>query len=367
MRPRPASRPKGPRVGRPTGRFTQHRRIDLLREKLETHAAGLTLQDLALMLRITTRSVRRYLRELGLVTEIESIPVRPGAAHVWRIKPSERGRAVSLRRTQAYALLAARSAFDVLKGSALFDEIDVLHREVRQVAQRPAVRPGVRGEAPIDGRLEERFAFVPPAARTYANRSEDVDEVFRAVADLRVLRFRYRDENEAFTPGSTGRDAKGARFLVHPYALVIHSGSLACVAHHPIGNGARVFAFERMSDLEASESERYELPDEFTIADWLQGDFGVARAPRTLKLLVEFDARVADAVRARRVHPSQKLAVAQDGRVRASFAVPDCVEVMDRVRAWLLAFGAAARVFEPRELADEMARELKQAAGRYTT
>jgi hypothetical protein len=40
---------------------------------------------------------------------------------------------------------------------------------------------------------------------------------------------------------------------------------------------------------------------------------------------------------------------------------------MDRVRAWLLAFGAAARVFEPRELVDEMARELKQAAGRYTT
>jgi predicted DNA-binding transcriptional regulator YafY len=319
------------------------------------------------MLRITTRSVRRYLRELGLVTEIESIPVRPGAAHVWRIKPSERGRAVSLRRTQAYALLAARSAFDVLKGSALFDEIDVLHREVRQVAQRPAVRPGVRGEAPIDGRLEERFAFVPPVARTYANRAEDVDELFRAVADLRVMRFRYREESEPFTAGSIGRDAKGTRFVVHPYALVIHSGSLACVAHHPAGSGARVFAFERMSDVEASESERYELPDEFTIADWLQGDFGVARAPGTLKLLIEFDARVADAVRARRVHPSQKLAVAQDGRVRASLAVPDCAEVMDRVRAWLLAFGAAARVFEPRELADEMARELRQAAARYAT
>jgi predicted DNA-binding transcriptional regulator YafY len=367
MRPRPASRPKGPRVGRPTGRFTQHRRIDLLREKLEAHAAGLTLQDLALMLRITTRSVRRYLRELGLVTEIESIPMRPGAAHVWRIKPSERGRAVSLRRTQAYALLAARSVFDVLKGSALFDEIDVLHREVRQVALRPAVRPGVRGEAPIDGRLEDRFAFVAPVARTYANRAEDVDELFRAVADLRVLRFRYRDETEAQTAGPSSKDAKGARFVVHPYALIIHAGALACVAHHPTGDGARVFAFERMSDVEASESERYDLPEEFAIADWLQGDFGVARAPRTVKLLVEFDARVAEAVRARRVHPSQKLAIAQDGRVRASLAVPDCVEVMDRVRAWLLAFGAAARVFEPRELADEMARELRRAAGRYAT
>src|SRR5580658_4478728 len=224
MRPRPASRPKGPRVGRPTGRFTQHRRIDLLREKLETHTAGLTLQDLALMLRITTRSVRRYLRELGLVTEIESIPVRPGAVHMWRIKPSERGRAVSLRRTQAYALLAARSAFDVLKGSALFDEIDVLLREVQQVAHRPAVRPGVRGEAPRDGRLEERFAFIPPVAPAYVNRTEDVDEVFRAVAELRVLSFRYREENDLASNTQNGKDAKepkGSRVTVHPYALVI--------------------------------------------------------------------------------------------------------------------------------------------------
>jgi len=367
MRPRPVSRPKGPRVGRPTGRFTQHRRIDLLREKLEAHTAGLTLHDLALMLRITTRSVRRYLRELALVTELESIAVRPGAAHLWRIKPSERGRVVALRRTQAYALLAARRVFDVLKGSALFDEIDVLLREVEQVAHRPAVRPGVRGEAPSQ-RLEDRFAFVPPVACAYTNRTEDVDEVFRAVADLRVLHFRYRDAGAPASAGQGGKDAKeakGPRFTAHPYALVIHAGALACVAHHPAGNAPRVFAFERMSDVEASESERYELPDEFAVADWLQGDFGVAQAPRTLKVLVEFDARVAEGVRARRVHPSQKLAVAQDGRVRASLAVPDCVEVTDRVRAWLLGFGAAARVLEPRELADEIAGELKRAADRY--
>jgi predicted DNA-binding transcriptional regulator YafY len=322
------------------------------------------------MLRITTRSVRRYLRELAVDTELESIAPHPGAPHLWRIKPSERGRAVLMRRTQAYALLAARRVFDVLKGSALFDEIDVLLREVQQVAHRPAVRPGVRGEAPRDGRLEERFAFIPPVAPAYANRTEDVDEVFRAVAELRVLSFRYREENDPSNNTQNGKDAKepkGSRVTVHPYALVIHSGSLACVAHHAAVNTARVFAFERMSDVEASESDRYDLPEEFSIGDWLQGDFGVARSPKTLKVLVEFDARVAETVRARRVHPSQKLALAHDGRVRASLAVPDCAEVVDRVRAWLLGFGAAARVVEPRELADELARELRRAASRYDT
>jgi len=355
---RPIPRPKVPRVGRPTGRFTQHRRLDLLREKLEAHTAGLTLEELAAMLRVTTRSVRRYLRELALVTELESIEVRSGSAHLWRIKPSERGRAVALRRTQAYALLATRRVFDMLKGSALFDEIDLALRQVEQVAHRPAVRTAMRGEAPSDGRLEDRFAYVPPVPRAYANRSEDVDEAFQAVAELRVLRFRYRDVLDG--------EEKGARVTAHPYALVLQGGAITCVALDVDRRATRAFLFDRMGDLEASETERFDLPPEFAIGEWLQGDFGVARAQRTVKLLVEFDPRAAEGVRARRVHPSQKLAVSPDGRVRASLSIPESPEMVERLRTWLLGFGAAARVLEPRELADEIARELQRAADRYS-
>jgi predicted DNA-binding transcriptional regulator YafY len=362
---RPNPRPKVTRVGRPTGKFTQHRRLDVLREKLEAHAGGLSLDELAAMLRITTRSVRRYLRELALVTELESIEVRPGGAHLWRIKPSERGRTVALRRTQAYALLASRRVFDPIRGSALFDEIDVALRQVEQVAHRPAVRTAVRGEAANDARLEERFAYVPPSPRTYANRGEDVDELFQAVADLRILRFRYRDGAvEARERGADGRE-RGARITAHPYALVLQGGAIACVARDVDRGESRAFFLDRMADLEASTAERFELPPDFEIGDWLQGDFGVGRAPRTVKLLVEFELRVAEAVRARRVHPSQKLAVAADGRVRASLTVPESAEVLARVRSWLLGFGAAVRVIEPRELAEDIALELRRAVERY--
>jgi predicted DNA-binding transcriptional regulator YafY len=354
---RPIPRPKVPRVGRPAGRFTQHRRIDLLREKLEAHTTGLTLDELSSMLRITTRSVRRYLRELSLVTELESIALRPGGAHVWRIKPSERGRNVVLRRTQAYALLAARRVFEVLKGSALFDEIDLALREIEQVARRPTARAAPL-DAVADARLEDRFAYVPPAAHAYASRTEDVDEVFRAVAELRVLRFRFRDR------GDDRRD-RVVRVTAHPYALVLHGGAIACVAHDVDRSEKRVFALHRMNDVEASEVERFELPPEFALRECLHGEFGVASSGRTMKLLVEFEPRVAEGVRARRVHPSQKLAVAADGRVRASMQVPESPEVLERVRSWVLAFGAAARVLEPRELAEEIALELRRAAERY--
>jgi predicted DNA-binding transcriptional regulator YafY len=352
---RPLPRPKVPRVGRPTGKFTQHRRFDLLREKLEAHAAGLTLEEIAGMLRVTTRSARRYLRELALVTELESIAVRPGGAHLWRIKPSERGRSVALRRTQAYALLATRSVFDVLKGSALFDEIDVALRQVEQIAHRPLVRAAVRGDIAGHVRLDDRFAYVPPVARGYANRSEDVDAAFQAVAELSVLTFRYRDGSSA-----------EASVTAHAYALVIHRGAIVCIARDLTRNVTRAFAFDRMSELTASDGRHFELPPDFKIADWLQGDFGLARSPRSIKFLVEFEATAADMVRARRVHPSQRVAVAADGRVRASLSVPETPEVLAEVRSWILGFGSAARVLEPRELAEEIGGELRLAADRYS-
>ncbi len=356
---RPIPRPKVVRVGRPAGKFTQHRRLDFLREKLEAHPHGLTLEEIAGMLRVSTRSVRRYLRELGLVTELEAVPETRGTFR-WRVKPSERGRTVALRRTQAYGLLATRRVFEVLKGSALYDEIDVALRQIEQVAQRPAVRTSVKGDVASEGRLEERFAYVPTALHHYGSRSEDVDELFQAVAELRVLRFRYRD------PGAEGDgDARPLRVTAHPYALVLHGGAIVCVGKDADTGVARPFAFESMTELSASDAERFELPADFELALWLQGEFGVARSGRTVKVLVEFDPRVAEHVRSRRVHPTQKVAVAADGRVRVSLSIPESREILARVQRWLLGFGSAARVIEPADLVDSVARDLERTLSRY--
>ena len=77
------------RPGRPTGSFTQHRRLSKLQAALEAHPGGVELTDLAAMLHVTTRSVRRYLDELEKITELESVPKEPGGVHLWRIKPTE--------------------------------------------------------------------------------------------------------------------------------------------------------------------------------------------------------------------------------------------------------------------------------------
>lgn len=353
----PRARSKGPRRGRPSGEFTQHRRLDRLRETLEAHPSGLTLEELATVLHVTTRSVRRYLEELDRWTQLESIATAPGGAHVWRIKPSERGRALVLRRTQAFALLAARRVFDVMRGSALFDELDVVHRQLVQLAHRPTTRPGQRGELASGRRLEERFVYVPSPSRSYADRGEELDDLFHAVADLHAVRFRHPPRAE--------------RHVFHPYALVLHRGRVLCIGRDAggrdgagrdaAGRAARVVDFDLTSDLAGLESERFELPDDFAVEDYFDGEFGVAAPAARTRVLIEFDPRVADDVRQRRLHPTQRIATAPDGRIRLSAAVGDLRELT----RWVLGFGDAARVIEPAELAAEVKARLEGALARY--
>jgi len=330
-------------VGRPPGRFVQHRRLDRLEDALEAHPAGLDIGAIAALLRITPRSVRRYLAKLERHTELERVPVKAGGAVLWRIKPSERGRTVALRRTQAYGLLALRRVLEPLRGSALFDEMDVVMRQLLLVARRPA-RVGVKGEVPADQRLEERFVVHAPSPRSYAAKGEELDDLFTAVASSRVLRFRYGNE----------------RIAAEPYALVVHGGAVLCVAHDLEAGRVRVFSLDRISETHAREGETFVLPPDFDVQHYLQGDFGVGASART-RVVVEFDARVADEVRARRLHPAQKIATAPDGRLRVSVPVDD----LDAAVAWVLPFGAQARVIEPPELVAIIVRTLRTALARY--
>lgn len=340
-------RGRTPKLGRTAGKFTQFRRLDRLRETLESHPGGLSLEDLATMLRVTTRSVRRYLKELEHERQIESVPTAPGGAHLWRIKPSERGRALLLRRTQAYGLLATRRVFEMIRGSALFDEVDLVHRQLVLLAQRPAARAGVRGEIPSDQRLEERVVYVPHPPRNYAAKAEELDALFDAVANLRVIRVRYDGGTQPLT--------------LHPYALFLHKGAIFCAGHEVDTKTTCVLSFDRMRGTSIVDGKGFTLPDGLDLNEFIQGEFGIGWAAKRIKVLIEFEARAAEEVRARKVHPTQRLATASDGRMRLSMSVTDLAEV----QGWVLAFGDAARVIEPRELVESVSAALRAALAKY--
>lgn len=328
---------------------------------LENHPEGLVLADLAGAMRVTTRSVRRYLHELDKSTKLEAVPVRPGSALVWRIKPTERGRAVLLRRTQAYGVLAVRRAFDVMRGSALYDELDVVTRQLLQLAHRPTHLGA--GDVASDTHLENRFVFVPDPPRSYVPKGAELDDLFRAVADLRVLSFFY-DETVTPPPGARRSKEPGvrhARVVLHPYAMVLHQGTVYAIGLDAAIRTMRTFLVDRISDTSVSDVQRFVLPNDFDVDDFVHGAFGVASPAPRARVLIEFDSSVAEQVRGRRVHPTQRIATAPDGRVRLSMIVP----LFDSVLAWVLGFGDAARVLEPPELRATVIAKLRAAFDRY--
>jgi predicted DNA-binding transcriptional regulator YafY len=187
----------------------------------------------------------------------------------------------------------------------------------------------------------------------------ELDDVFRAVADLRVLTFRYLAGKSPLAGTKEGARERGVRTTVHPYALVLYRGGVYCIGRDTATGRVEPFELSRMRESEPSESARFELPEDFRVDDYVHGPFGLGRPKHAI--VVEFSAQVADAVRAQRAHPQQRLATAPDGRVRLSLTVPSLEEAL----AWVLRFGAGARVIEPPELRDNVMRELKNAMKRY--
>lgn len=335
--------------GRPKGKFTQHRRLDRLREILLRHPKGLTLYEMADALEVTPRTMRRYLKEVDRDFELESNETRGGGALLWKIRTSELPRKIELRRTQAYAFLAARRLFAPLKGSTLYEEIDMATKKLLAFSRRPGRGPNA-GRA--DARLEDRFLYLPFAPKNYQEKTEELDDLFQSVADLRPLTMRYR---------STGK-AKEDRITIHPYAMVLHRDSIYCVGFHTEKGEMRTFVLDRMRDTQVGYTENFDLPDDFNVDEYFQGEFGVFHSNEKHKVVLDFDAKGAEYIRMRKAHPTQKLSPLPGGGVRLTMTVGNLIPVT----SWVLEWGPRVRVIEPPELLSRVQNELSEALALYT-
>ena len=149
-------------------------------------------------------------------------------------------------------------------------------------------------------------------------------------------------------------------YLVHPYRLAYAQGGLYLLAYVPEYGEVRTFAVERIEDVSLRD-ERFtpieELPDTA-----FPHSLGVhSGSPEHVE--IEFEAAVADYVRAREWHPTQHLHDGVSGRVLMSLDV-----CFDRaLKSWILSFGPFARVVSPAAFAREIADQFEEARARYAS
>jgi len=336
--------------------------MDRLRELLTRQPGGMTLYEMAEVLQVTPRTMRRYMKELLREFELTSVQARGGGALRWRIPASELPRKVELRRTQAYALLAARRLFEPMAGSTLYEEIDLAINKLLVVSRRPGRGPNA-GRA--DARLEDRFLYLPFAPKNYKDHTEELDDLFQAVADLRPLSLRYqgRASERAASDKASGDKSgeRGERITIHPYAMVLHRDSIYCVGYHVAKQAVRTFVLDRMQDTQIQHTEHFELPEDFAIDEYFQGELGVFKSGERHKVVVDFDAQGAEYARMRTVHPTQKLSPLPGGGVRLTMTVGSLVPVT----SWVLEWGQRAKVISPPELKERVTGELRAALDQY--
>lgn len=323
------------------------RQWTILREIESARASGMTIDDLAGRSGVTTRTIRRDLQAL----EESGFPIYDDRSH-------DDGRTRWRLNGQAFKNLAAGLTWSEL--CALFFSRTLLE----SMASTP-----FRG--PLESAFEKLSSTLTPHMRAFLERLPEVivskrDPLGRRASPnaphqpalvARALEATVSHRVTTLTYHSrASRQTKS--YLLHPYRLAYAQGGLYLLAYVPSYGEVRTFAVERIQDLSLSE-DRF-TPIEDLPEEAFPNSLGVHSGP-TQTVEVEFSADLAEYVKAREWHTSQRFSDLSDGGVLVALEV--CVD--HALTSWILSFGPSARVLSPEAFARDIADRLDHARARY--
>lgn len=300
---------------------------------------GATVRALAADTGVTVRTIRRdlvALQEAGFPLYQQN----GDAGLAWKLDPRAlSGLDSGFTLMELCALYFSRATLECLAGAPFHRELAQAFARFERAVTPPMRRfldrlPGVVGVKPTPGAKP-----TPPRER--------VAQLLDASLHRQKVRMRYHS--------LSSRRVKD--YAVDPYRVVYADGGLYLIAYVPEYRETRTFAVERIQRLVVCD-EHFLEPD--TPSAIFPDSLGV-NAGRTERVEVEFDPEVGARVAEREWHPSQKVRVQPDGRVRIEMQV-----ALDwALRRWVLGFGAHARVIAPSVLAEDILDELDAARAQY--
>jgi predicted DNA-binding transcriptional regulator YafY len=327
------------------------RQWTILREIERARGGGVTLDDLAALCDVTTRTIRRDLQAL----EEAGFPLYDDRAADdgktrWRMNGQAfKGLAAGLTVSELLALYFSRTLVEALSVAPFRDDVESAFEKLA-AGLTPHMRQFV-------DQLPRMIAIKPDPLRRRTAAGDDEDAGEQTIARAIDAILHHRQATISYYSRSSERQKD---YLVHPYRLAHAQGGLYLLAYVPEYGEVRTFATERIHNV-SLRKERFttieELPD---IA--FPHSLGVhSGAPQRVE--VEFLPAVADYVRTREWHPSQQVTETGSGGVIVTLDV--CID--PALRSWVLGFGATARVLSPDRLAREIAGEFERAAELYRT
>ncbi len=174
---------------------------------------------------------------------------------------------------------------------------------------------------------------------------EIFDALGKATAQRRQLELTYRK------PGQRQAESR----IVDPYHLGNINGEWYLFAHDHLRQAIRTFVPARIKAIRQT-GETFERPAKFSLEKRLRDSFGVHSASGEYQVIVRFNELVADYIREKRWHDSQKLVELKDEGVELRLKLSS----LEEIARWVLGWGGNASVVEPPELAEMVKRSAEK-------
>ena len=328
------------------------RQWTILREIERARGAGVTIDELASLCDVTTRTIRRDLQAL----EEAGFPLYDDRSHDdgrtrWQVNGQAfKGLAAGLTVSELCALYFSRSLLESLSGTPFRDDVESAFEKLASVLT-PHMRQFL-------DQLPRVIATKPDPMRRKP--VSDVPRQQQVIARALDATLHHRQATIVYHSASSDRTKT---YLVHPYRLAYAQGGLYLLAYVPEYGEVRTFAVERIRELSLLEEGFTPDAAYAELADTaFPHSLGVHTGPPE-RVELEFEPAVADYVRAREWHPSQTMRDTESGGLHMTLDV-----CLDRaLQSWILSFGPFARVVAPPSLAREIAEQFEEARARYAS
>ncbi|RBP41433.1 putative DNA-binding transcriptional regulator YafY [Roseimicrobium gellanilyticum] len=301
--------------------------------------------SLAAEIEVSEKSIQRdisFMRDQwGLPLEYDE--VRHGYRYT---KPVHDFPILQLSKDDLVALFLARHALEPLRGTVLEGMLTESFRKIADAC------PGIVSFQWQD--LDEAFSVKAAGVLT-----ADVtlfNQLLTAVGECKVVSFRYE-----------GLKGKGKELRkVNPYHLGQIDHGWYLLAWDNARNAMRTFALQRISDVQVLEDAFVRDPN-FKATEHLNRGFGVwsydaHEKAKTYDVTIRFYDYAARIVGERVWHPSQSISKSgKDGAIEFKVRLPG----LEEITRWVLSWGSKAVVLGPKELKDNVTRELNAMVRSY--
>jgi proteasome accessory factor B len=176
---------------------------------------------------------------------------------------------------------------------------------------------------------------------------EVFDALARATVQHRQLELRYRK------PGSKQTESR----VVDPYHLANINGEWFLFAFDHLRRDIRTFVPARIHGARQT-GKTFTRPEKFSVEKILRDSFGVVSGAGEHRVIIRFDAGVADFIREKRWHPSQELRERAGGALELRLKLSSLGEV----QRWILSWGGSAVAVAPPELVESVRAAAKRIA-----